>query len=251
MEKKAKDNLLDKSLKIIQAFIDHNESWGVRELAAYLDYTVPTTHRILLQLKEHSILDYDEHKNRYIVGTELIRISAKVASRSSLQSIARPFLKALAKKYEETICLLMLRKDTREIFWADKVNGPKPLQYIIPLGELQSLPYGSSGKSILAFLDEDIIDEILKDDKFTEKEVATIKKELIKIREERYHYSVSERLEGSSGIGSPIFNSDNEPIASIILTAPTPRVTKEVIESASVDIKNTAKEISSILGATK
>jgi len=118
------------------------------------------------------------------------------------------------------------------------------------LGELQSIPYGSSGKTILAHLENELTDEIIDAEKFTLKEKQNIKIELDKIRRDRYHVSVSERLEGSTGIGSPILNADNEPIGSIILTAPTPRVTKEVIQTASIDIKSTAIKISKILGSS-
>ncbi|MEH7387594.1 IclR family transcriptional regulator [Bacillus sp. JJ1521] len=250
MSQNSKDNLLDKSLKIIQSFVDEKESWGVRELAAYLNYTVPTTHRILLQLKDNGILEFNTENNRYLIGTELIRIGSKIANNTSLQSIVKPFLKELSEKYEETICLLLLKKDQKKIFWADKVNGPKPLQYNVPIGELQPIPYGSSGKTILAFLEEDLINEIIQEEGFTKEETQKIMEELNWIRKQRVVSTISERLEGSTGIGSPIFNSANEPIGSIILTAPTPRVTEFVIEKASIDIRNAATEISTILGAT-
>ncbi|MEW9677832.1 IclR family transcriptional regulator, partial [Lentibacillus sp. L22] len=233
MIQKSKDNSLDKSLKIIRSFVDGSDTWGVRELAAYLKYTVPTTHRILLQLKDHGIVDFNPESNKYYIGTELIRISSKVAAnKTSLQSISKPFLKELATRYGETICLLMLKKDRKKIFWVDKVNGTKPLQYIIPIGELQSIPYGSSGKSILAFLEEDLIKEILNEEGFTEKEEWEIMEQLKLIRAAKVISTTSERLEGSTGIGSPIFDFNNEPIGSIILTAPTSRVTKTVIENA-------------------
>jgi DNA-binding IclR family transcriptional regulator len=250
MSQNSKDNLLDKSLKIILSFVDERESWGVRELAAYLNYTVSTTHRILLQLKDHNIVEFNTEKNKYTIGTELIRIGSIVANNTSLQSIVRPYLKNLSQKYKETICLLILKKNERKIFWADKVNGPNPLQYIIPIGELQSIPYGSSGKSILAFLEEDLIKDIIKEEGFTKEQTKQIIAELNQIKINRVVITVSERLEGSTGIGSPILNSDNEPIGSIILTAPTPRITDYIIEDASKDIRNAAIEISSTLGAT-
>lgn len=249
MAEKNKDNLLDKAINILQSFTDKQESWGVRELAKYLNYTVPTTHRILLQLKEKELLEFDEKQNKYLIGTEFIRMSSKVASTSNLQSITRPHLKKLADKYEETICLLMLKQDKTKIFFADKVNGPKPLQYVIPIGELQSLPYGSSGKTIMAYLEKEKVDEILIDENFSENEINKIRKQLEKIKEMGYFVSVSERLEGSSGIGSPILNAQNEPIGSIILTAPSSRVTDDLIKKAALDIKNTAQEISKIFGA--
>lgn len=180
----------------------------------------------------------------------MIRIGAKVANTTPLQSITKPFLKTLAEKYEETICLLMLRKDKKQIFWADKVNGPKPLQYIIPIGEMQPIPYGGSGKTILAFLENDLIEEILNDEKFASTEKESILTQLQHIRNEKVTSTVSERLEGSTGIASPIFNHENHPVGSLLLTAPTPRVTPDVVKNASVDIRDAAKEISSILGSS-
>src|SRR5699024_4187742 len=107
MVENKKDNLLDKSLKIIRCFLDVNNLWGVRELSSYLGYSVPTTHRILQQLKNHYILDFDEERQKYIIGNQLIRMGSKVSEMSDVTKIAKPYLEKLSFKYEENICLLL------------------------------------------------------------------------------------------------------------------------------------------------
>ncbi|MCY9002458.1 IclR family transcriptional regulator [Peribacillus frigoritolerans] len=180
---------------------------------------------------------------------ELIRISSIISGKIDLKEIARPYLEELVLKHRETVCLVLYYKEKRRIMWVDKVNGPEPLQYVISMGELQPVPFGSSGKSILAFLEQSEIEQICKEEGFTSNKIQDLLRELQMIRERRISTTISERLPGSKGFASPILNTIGEPIGSIVFSAPISRVDPEKESEISEDIKNSAIKISEILGS--
>jgi len=247
--KKNRSGVISKATRIIQAFVDDNHEWGVRDLAKYLSMPVATVHRLIYQLQDENIISFDEQKNKYTIGTELIRLSTRVSNQTDIKKVTAPYLYKLVEKHKETVCLVLYIKEKQKMIWFDKVNGPEPLQYIISMGELQPLPYGSSVKSIMAYLDEAEVIEICKKENFSDNDIEKIKKELSQIQEERVFTTRSERLEGSRGIASAIIGADQRPVGSIVFTAPISRVEDKDIEAIKKDIKEAAEEVSTILGA--
>lgn len=248
MSSEKKPNVINKTFKVINAFVDGNSQWGVRDLAKYLCFPTSTLHRFLLQLQEEGILEFNETTNKYQIGMEMIRISSVIASKIDIKMIARPILEKLVERHEETICLIAYYKKRRKIVFIDKISGPDPLQYVINIGEPQQVPYGSSGKSILAFLEQEEIDEIIEQEQFSESKRIMLNQELKEIREKGFVTSVGDRIKGSKGIGVPIFNSFGYPIGSIVYTIPITRFNSSKEEEMIQDLKDAAAQISSIFG---
>ncbi|MCP8615256.1 IclR family transcriptional regulator [Salirhabdus salicampi] len=244
-----KTGVISKAFKIINVFIDEKPEWGVRELANYLNVPTSTLHRFLLQLLDIGVLEFKESTNKYVIGSELIRISSAVSSRIDIKKIARPLLKELVDKHKETVCLVLYHKQSKKVSFVEKVNGPDPLQYMINLGELHAVPYGSTGKSIMAYLTDEECNSILEAEGFSDAEIEKFKEELRDIREKGYASSVGERFKSSKGVSAPIFNASGNPIGSLAYTVPITRMTHDVIEIAS-DLKSSALQISRLLGYT-
>lgn len=245
-----KMGVLGKAINVIRMFVDTDHSeWGVRELAKEVDLPVATLHRILTQLQEEDIIKFNENSSKYSIGMELIRLSAKVSNNIDIKKITRPLLESLVMKYKETACLVLYSREKRKIIWVDKVNGDSPLQYIITLGEYQPVPYGSSGKSILAFLEDQEIVEICKSENFSPEKIEDLMIELNEIRKSKVSVTTSERLIGSKGVASPIFNSANQVIGSIVISAPIERMDILNLEDLKKDVVLVASEISNVLGA--
>lgn len=244
-----KPGVISKAFRIINCFIDIKSQWGVRELAQHLDLPVGTLHRLISQLEAEGILQLNSAINKYEVGLELIRISSAISSSVDIKKIARPFMERLVEKHKETICLILYHKSKQKISFIDKVNGPDPLQYHINIGELQPVPYGCSGKSILAFLSQEEFESIVKQEKFSDEQINKLKVELQMVRKKGIAYSENERIKGSKGIGAPLLNSDGYPIGSITYSIPISRVTDQTSEKEiALDIKSAAFQISKLLG---
>ncbi|MDF2646962.1 MAG: putative transcriptional regulatory protein [Paenibacillus sp.] len=250
MTKTNESNVISKVINVLRAFVDQQPEWGVRDLGRYLNMPTSSVHRFLLQMQEEGIIEFDSSINKYKIGVEMIRISSLITSNLDINKIVKPFMQQLVDKYKETVCLVLYHRLQRKIIFVDKINGSHALQYIIQLGALQSVPYGASGKSILAFLEKNEMEIIFKEEGFTDSKIKELEEELALVRKKGVSSTQNDRTEGSKGIASPIFNSFAQPIGSLLYTVPISRYKSEYEQEISADIKKITTEISSILGYT-
>ncbi|WP_090396042.1 IclR family transcriptional regulator [Natribacillus halophilus] len=242
-----RNNVISKSFKIIQTFIDVKSQWGVRDLARYLDMPVSTLHRLCSNLEEEKILEFNPQINKYEIGIEMIRMSASVSSKIDIKKISKPLMEEYVEKHKQSLYLILYHKYERKLSFIDKVNGPDPLQYHINIGDLQPIPYGGSGKAILAFLSQYEFESIVKNENFTDEQIQALIQELEIIRENYFVYGEEGRIKGSKGFAAPVFDALGNVIGSICHTIPiTDDFSNE--EEIIVDIKKTSKEISKLIG---
>lgn len=105
-----------KALAALKAFVDGQEHWGVRELAAALSEPPSTVHRILTCLHVDGFVRYDRERQKYSIGLEFARLSAAVINRNGLLQAAWPLLHQLATNrgaiarlaaYDENACRIV------------------------------------------------------------------------------------------------------------------------------------------------
>jgi DNA-binding IclR family transcriptional regulator len=244
---KGSTGVIGKAFHVLRAFTDIQPRWGVRDLAQHLKIPTSTLHRILLNLAEEGLLQFNSITSKYEVGIELIRISSAISARTDIRKIARKFMEELVEEFKETICLVLYNPMQKKIAFVDLIRGPHPLQYVINLGILEPVPYGSSGKSIMAFLTQEEIEEIMEMENIAGDKRGILEKDLSKIREDGFSATEGERIEGSKGISAPIFNADGRPFGSLIYSVPINRDNQREDEIVKA-IKRNALEISRILG---
>jgi DNA-binding IclR family transcriptional regulator len=248
MSEESKTGVIKKAFSVINAFVDVQPEWGVRDLAKHLGLPTSTLHRFLFQLQEGGIIEFNSVTNKYKIGIEMIRISSVISSNIDVKRIARPFIEKLVDQHKETICLVLYHHKLRNIMFVDKVAGADPLQYVINFGEFLPVPYGSSGKSILAFLDSTEFELICQKENLSNTQIMELKKDLDTIRKNGFASTQGERIPGSKGIATPLFNSLGQPIGSLIYTVPIVRFNPAMEPEISASMKAASTEISAILG---
>jgi DNA-binding IclR family transcriptional regulator len=248
MSEKKDNGVIPKVFKILSAFIDESDQWGVRDLASHLDLPISTLHRFLKSLQDQGMLEYNPDTRKYQIGMELYRIGSVLSTKFDFKKIAQPFLKSFVNKFDETICLVLYHKKYKKVMFLDQVVGSSPFQYVINIGDLQPVPYGSSGKSIMAYLDREEVEQILNLESFDTHQKNKIIKELKEIREEGAAFSFGERVEGARGIAAPIFDSSKSPIGSVIFASPIKDLDEKYEKELSQEIQDIALKISKQLG---
>jgi len=242
------NNVISKTVYILKMFVDIKSEWGVRDLSKEIGIPVATTHRILQKLEHEGLLKYSDSRKKYSIGTEWYRISNKLISEFDVKNLVNPYLRRLAEKHEETFCFVLYSEYDQAIIYFDQYKGPSALQYMLPFGVPQPIPYGASGKAILAYLTEDEVEVICKKEGFSEKEINIIKNECESIRSKGYCISVGERIIGARGFSTPILNDSNRPIGCILLTTPQQKKIKFTDKYIIEDLLQTSKEISKDIG---
>lgn len=243
-----KPNVTLKTLTIMKAFIDKQTVWGVNDLARYLNSPPSSIHRILKTLKEENILKIIPESNKYTIGNEWVRLSSFISANFGLKSVAAPYLKRLAQEVGQSVYLAQYQEQYLKLSFILGIHSSNVLQYRLELGVLQPIHIGASGKAILAYLSDDKIKEVLKQEGVPTNDAQQIRTDMEKIRSVGYSYTFSERKNESIGIGAPIFDATNQVVGSIICAIPLSIYKEERKQVTISKILETAREISYHLG---
>lgn len=144
-----------KALAVLRAFIDGQDQWGVRELAARIDQPPSTAHRLLSRLRLEGFLDYDETRQKYRVGFEFFRLAAAVSERHGFKQVALPVMRELTGRSGESTWLALHDARRFRMAYVAEQPSPHPLRYAAPLGREETLIDGACGLAVLAALPDD------------------------------------------------------------------------------------------------
>jgi DNA-binding IclR family transcriptional regulator len=207
-------NSIQKALRIIMAFSAERPLWGVRELSARLGFSPPTVQRLLGILKEYAFVDQDTETRQYRLGNVYFQILHVLQSTYPVTRMARPFLKDLASRTQETVHL-------------NVIDGTERLCVAsMPIGERSPLYAGASAKCLLAFSSQDFIDKYLNEVRLvplTERTTVdpdALRRELRCCRQRGYASSLGERTPGLAVLSAPVLDHSGMLVAAISLGLP-------------------------------
>jgi len=224
----------------------------MRELVQLTNLSKPTVFRILQTLEKHKFISYEDLLNRYSLGIKLFELGGIVSSSLSLRRAASKFLDLLQAKVNHAVLMGVL--EGGELMIIDKREGENSSILTLEIGSKRPPHFGMLGKTLMAFLPEEEVDNLLG--RYPLKKVASrsitdpkkFKRNLKKIREKGYSYGNSESLEGVTGIGAPIRNHLGKVVAAVGTAFPTFGTNNRKIEKTVQLVTETAKEISMALG---
>lgn len=90
--------------------------------------------------------------------------------------------------------------------------------------------------------------------RFNERAIVTCEaylEELEKVRREGYALDNEEELSGVICVGAPVFNFTGYPCGAIWISGPKDRLTKQIIKSSVIHIKEITRQVSAELGYSK
>ncbi|MBP2075858.1 IclR family transcriptional regulator [Oceanobacillus polygoni] len=241
-------NVISKTFKILRAFTDEKNEWGVNELSRHLEMPVSSLHRMITTLKQEYILEYSEQTNKYRIGIDFIRMASIISSNVNINKIVRPYLESLSTELHHSIYFAMYYSQYKKLSFIDSVKSSSALQYVLDLGVLEPIHIAASGKTILAYLSNLEVAAVLESEKVSVSEKNEILEELARIRSQGYAITANERKKGAMSIGSPIFNSSGEVIGSVICVIPISDYKKELENQYIKKVKDAAEDISYSLG---
>ena len=240
-------NVISKALMILRAFTDEKKEWGVNELARYLDFPVSSLHRMLQTLRSEGILQVSEQTRRYKIGSEMIRISAIISSQSDIKQVARPSMQEISDHFNLSVYLALYHPESKMSF-VDRVNSENKLQFVLDLGVLHPLYLAASGKAILSFLDEEIIEHMITEEINDAEKKDRLLEEILTIKSQGYAITRNERKVGSVGVAAPIYDAMKNVIGSITCIVPESNAEEELLQEISKKVMEKTEKISRDLG---
>lgn len=163
----------------------------------------------------------------YCLGTKILELAHNVPKKS-VQETSLPIMAQLSGKTGETVTLTGLRE--HDGICLEKVDGHHAFRVSFERGTTFPLHAGASGKVLLAHLDPQKQDQIIKElkyDKFSETTITEpkqLKAEIATISKQGFALSNGEMIHGTYGIAAPIFSLSRNVIAALSISAPNHRL---------------------------
>lgn len=234
-----------RALDLLQIVVRRQEPVSLTELAAVSNLSTSTAYRLMRTLESYGFVARESSGRSYVVGDELVAMSARVLHGIDLVQIAHPLMEELVGITGETASL-HLRTDWRRTC-VDTVEGIHPIRRVIEVGETLPLYMGSTGKSILAYLDEHDRERVLARASEDGIDVAAVRDQLAETRQRGYMMAIGDRTPNVGGFAVPIFGAEGVR-AALTISGPGDRWNQEAMTAAAPEIVVRAREISRRLG---
>lgn len=209
----------------------------------------PTVLRILRSLCQERAVDYEPSTRRYHLGIDLFVLGAQAACRRGLRDVCRVPLMRLTESLGETVFLLV--RSAYDAVCIDRSAGPLPIRsFTGDIGGRVPLGIGQASTAILACLPDPEIDDVVRHNlsrirDFNGPDEASLRGEIARVRRDGWCAYSAGLIPGMAGLGVPIFNHDQRPVAAISIGTTTDRLGPERLEAVAAMLIREAAQISS------
>lgn len=243
---------VSRAMEILQCFEGNNTELGISEISNSLMLSKSTIYGLVNTLLAGGYLEQNKENKKYRLGIRLFELGSLVQRRMDLRNEARPYCLELAETYRYTIHLASHYMG--EIVYIDKVDMPDAVIVYSQIGKRAPMHCTGVGKAILAYLPPEYLDQHIFNKeliKLTDRTISSrgeLLKELEKIRQKQYSIDDEEIEVGLRCVAAPILNHDGYPVAAISVSAPTAKLSYDIVEKVAQDVKQYARQISYRMG---
>ena len=244
---------LVKALNILEALAEGEQpAHTLTELSRHLHLRVPTVHRLVATLLREGYIEEVPGARGYQLSFKVLRMGLGVLSRLDYRLVAEPFLEDLAVQTEETVHLAILL-ETQAIV-VGSYGDPRPDGVDVRLGDAAPLHCSSVGKTLLAYQPRGLMTQIARTSGFhcftskTFTNLASLRQDLDRIREQGYALDLEETMEGMIGVGGPVFDHTGGVIAAFSVAGPATRLSVQRMPEIARLVCSASDRISYRLG---
>jgi DNA-binding IclR family transcriptional regulator len=246
---------VDRAIRILKALSAGPGRLGVSELSDRLGLAKGTVHGLLRTLHEHGLVEQHADSDKYQLGPQLLQLSTRYLDLSELRARSLAWSELLATRADEAVRVGVAHGDG--VLVVHHVFRPDASLQILEVGSVLPLHATALGKAVLANLDEEVREDVLRDDlpRLTGQTLhtaAALTKELAATRERGYALEKEEAVIGEAGVAAPIFDRSGEAIGAVGIVGPRERVLKRGRERFLANaVLEAARGISRDLGAPR
>jgi DNA-binding IclR family transcriptional regulator len=242
---------VDRAISILEILSQRREA-GVSEIALEIAVHKSTAFRLLGALESRGLVEQAEERGKYRLSFGIVRLAGGVAARMDLTQQGRPVCRRLAEEIGETVNLAVLR--SHYAVNLDQVRGPSAVTTQNWVGQLTPLHATSSGKILLAYLDDRYRTQLLDAagfEKYTPDTItspAVLEEQLDEARRRGYAVTVEEFEIGLNAVAAPIRSYEGEVVAAVSASGPAYRFGEERLHQLAPALIAGAEDISHRLG---
>ncbi|WZL71942.1 IclR family transcriptional regulator [Clostridiaceae bacterium 35-E11] len=245
--------IIDRLLELLNLLSKRKEGYMISEISEHLSIPISSIHRMLACLKKNDYVVQDPETKKYKLSWKVLHLAVNLLNNNDIRLVARPYLERLSLKYEEMVFLSIM--ENNRAICIDTVMSSDRVKFYVKIGSEMPMNAAVAAQVILAYLDEEMIEKILCQQKInrftlhTLTNIEEIKKKLECIRKTGYGLCDEELEAGVNAIAVPIRDYSGSVAASITMVGIKSK--NYINENKIQDLKRTASEISIALGYQK
>ena len=239
------------AIRLMKAFSEEQFEIGISDMAKRLGVAKSTVHRLAVTLVAENLLEQNPETGKYRLGIALFRLGSLVRRRMDVFNEAKPLLRELREKVNETVHLAVL--DGSDIMYVYNHESGQAIRMRSDIGVRKPAYCTAEGQAILAFEDNDTVDRIIGHGLMartpqTITDPTQLKKVLEDIRLRGCAVEDEESEVGMRCIAAPLRDDTGEVVAAIGVGGPVSRLSKKTVAAFIPYVIETASAISARLG---
>ncbi len=237
---------LSRALDILFALAEANGMMSVSEIAERVSIPESTIYRFLQTLEQNGIVER-RGKSQIGLGLRILDLARSLSQQvhRDLPVLALPIMEELTKQANETSVLFV--RSGESCVCIQNVRSKGLLQFAVENGRILPLHSGASGKCILAYENEKLIERVAAGLENADEGKRLIE-ECRSIRDMGYCITRGEVDPDIYAIAAPVLNSIGQVVASLSIAGPSFRC-NDNDDSRIVDyVRSAAAELSQRLG---
>ncbi|MBQ0828233.1 IclR family transcriptional regulator [Streptomyces tagetis] len=242
---------VDRALRLLTILHDGTEL-SATDAAQRLGVVVSTAYRLLSSLvyRGYAVQGRDR---RYRLGPALVPASARPLTVGSVRALAHSSLETLHERTSETVQLMVLER--RSIRFVDGIESEHPLRVGVRTGEKMPAHCSAGGKALLAAMSNAALDRLYQTGlppwpTARVNDLATLKRQLVRVRQQGYGRNDEETEQGVSGVGMAVGDMLGQPVAALTVAVPSARFTRDHIDTCLAALADVVAETTERLRRT-
>ncbi|WP_371186029.1 IclR family transcriptional regulator [Thalassotalea maritima] len=241
---------LEKGLDLLELLSSEVDGLNIAEITSRLNKSVGELFRMLAVLEQRGYIETSKDSDKYRLTLRMFNLANRFPPIKRLTSLANPLMRKLSYAIEQSCHLVIYYEGKGHV--VVQQDSPSARIFSVRLGAEAPLVNTCSGHLLLAFSDDEkrevMLNRVPKNHpKPNKKELKTI---LERVQEQGFESIVSAQTLGVTDVGYPIYDDTGQIAAALVVPFIGSLGDSQIIdaESAKVNIKATADEMSKLLG---
>jgi IclR family acetate operon transcriptional repressor len=208
--------VLGKFAKILDYLTGNNVAMSVSAMSRTLGIPRATLYRLLESLQAQDIIV--QRDGRYEIGLRMLTWGARALDASSVRQVVYPYMKTLQQETGLTVSLFIRNGDSRICLESMSAEGSAFAPWRV--GEQLALHACASGTALLAWLPEDLRDQLLEASHRRFGTVPFMERTedwWSEIRKQGWVMLGNQATSELAGLAAPIFDRSGAPVAAIAM----------------------------------
>lgn len=243
---------VEKVLQIIETLAMNHGPMRLQDISEKLNIPGSTAMRFLKTLVQQNYVSQSPETLRYALTLKVCHIGDLAGAQFNIRDVARPALRELSARFGESSCLAI--EENLSAVYLDVAEGADSILKVTQrIGKIAPLHCSGVGKSLLLSFSAENLDRLIAErglPRLTDHTITTkeaLLEELARIRQAGVSLDLEECELGASCIAAPIRDYTGRVAASISVTGPTSRMTREKMALIEPVLLEKAAQISAQL----